>query len=539
MRSLSRWSLALVSALAAGCTQLSGVADYERVEETRHPPCSANADCLRLDPLSYCRKDRGYCVALTSPDCPGVTGDYTSDEAFLFASILPTANAEGAPGPGVPLLNAMRLAVDDFSQTVNGLPPRPGASVRRPLVMLECNDGGNLDSAVRAARHAVGEAGVPAILGPMFSGLTVSVATEVAIPGGTFLLSPTASTQSLTDLNDGGLVWRAAPTADVAAKALAAFLPLLEADPAVRERLGLPAAADPGSPAARLRVGVVSKGDAFGVGLATGLRARLSFNGAAATAAENGGDFFEYDYGNPDNPAASPPRYDEVADRLVADAPQVVFLLGVEEINTEILPRLEDRWAAGRPRPFYLAAQGPYTQGLFSFVAGRDASTGIRERILGVVPGSNGPIFRAFRSKYASRYDAKEADTSGPPASYDAVYLLAYGAVAAAAAGAPPGGAGLAAGMARMVRPGPDVSAGISDINLAFNTLAAGQNVNFEGASGPLDFTLETGDTNSDVQIWCVGPTYAGTNSGVQYRADGTLEGSMADVRSPAGCALP
>ncbi len=545
MRSLSWLVLAAVPAgaalSAAGCNQISGVSGYERSSEVAQPLCATHAECADAfgDNAYVCRKTDGRCVQLTSDDCPYADGfdpanGPLSDDAFVFASILPTTLSGGRPGPGGPLLNAMSLALAEIRGYANGLPPRLGSTTYRPFVMLACNDAGNLETSKRAATHAVAEVGLPAVLGPMFSGITVQVATDVTIAAKAFLLSPTAAVSSLTTLDDDGLVWRTAPTAELQSRALASFTRELEADAATRAALQL-------AEGQKMSVAVVLKGDAFGSDLARGLGTYLKFNGAEATSPANADYYFEHDYGNPDNPAAPPPTYDATAERVIAERPHVIYLLGVEEINAEMLPRIERGWSAPH-RPLYLSASGPYTQGLFSYVQQNDQATGIRKRILGVVPGTNNQTFRNFRSKYGGRYDIAEADTSGPAQSYDAVYLLAYSLVALGDGEIT--GAGIAEGMKRTVplaggAATPIEAGSADDLNKAFAELAAGRNIDFNGASGPVDFDIATGDPNSDMQVWCVGAEYKGKNSDTYYDAEGALVGSVSAFRTSCGLSAP
>ncbi|MCU0680941.1 MAG: ABC transporter substrate-binding protein [Polyangiaceae bacterium] len=533
MRLPLRWFLAalpLAAAVAApGCNQLSGIDDYEKTPLQGTASCAVNADCAGLGEGYICRRadTTSSCVQLLSEDCQTINGDYANDDAFIFVSILPTLQADGVtPGPGAPLLNAMRLAVADFTGTAAGLPPLAEGRARRPLVMLECNDQGDLVTANRAAQHAVREVGLPAVLGPMFSGLTLRVATDVTIPNGAFLLSPTAATQSLTELKDFGLVWRAAPSADLQVQVLANFFSVIEQDPVARASFGL-------SSDALMKVASVYKDDAFGNGLAGGLRGSLTFNKNPATSQPNNDYFFEYNYGNPDNPTSMLPRFQEVADDIIAKQPHVVLLLGVEEITRDLLPLIESGWTGAR-RPFYLSASGPYTPSLFEYVKTNDATTGIRRRIVGVVPGSNNNVFAAFRSKYGSIYEISEADTSGPANAYDAVYMLAYSVVGLGEA--PITGASIAQAMKRLVPPAQvTVSAGPLEINTAYDELSSLRNINFEGASGPLDFNVESGDPNSEMQIWCVGANNSGKYSGAFYDTKNVLTGSMVEVRENCG----
>jgi ABC-type branched-subunit amino acid transport system substrate-binding protein len=519
MRSLLRWLAAVpigVAFSASGCNQISGVNDYEKTELRVVRPCTVNADCAPEGDDFICRKDTLTCVKLTSEDCsisPGA--DFLNDEAFIFASLLPLTNGE-QEGAGAPLRNAMRLAVTDITDTTTGLPPRVVGLPPRPVVMLECNDQGKLDVAKRAAAH-VADVGLPAILGPMFSGIMSTVTLEVTINAGIYVNSPTASAPGITDLPDGGLVWRMAPSAKYQVGSLASLMTIVEADATIRGQLRLTAPQDP------VKVATVFKGDAFGNGLADGVRDQLSFNGVKATVNSNAGLFTEHRYVNPDNPALPAPEddYNRVVDELVQQHPHFVILLGVEEINTDILPRLEARWDTQYPRPYYLSAPGPYAQSLFNFVANDGAATGVRTRMLGIVPGTNNEVFSKFRSKYGGTYDAREADTSGPSHSYDSVYLLAYGAVAVG--DAPITGTALAQSMSRLTS-GVKIDSGPGQLTTAYGELGRNGNIDFNGASGPLSFDLMTGDSNiSDMQFWCISQDNRGKYSDVFFSSNNAL----------------
>nr|MCU0656818.1 hypothetical protein [Polyangiaceae bacterium] len=74
----------------------------------------------------------------------------------------------------------------------------------------------------------------------------------------------------------------------------------------------------------------------------------------------------------------------------------------------------------------------------------------------------------------------------------------------AATAGEPVTGASIAKGLAKLVPQGSQVDSGPSALSAAFTTLRAGGNIDFNGASGPLDFDLSTGEAPADIDIWCV-----------------------------------
>ena len=72
---------------------------------------------------------------------------------------------------------------------------------------------------------------------------------------------------------------------------------------------------------------------------------------------------------------------------------------------------------------------------------------------------------------------------------------------------------------------GAKVDVGADTINSTFMKVANDGPIDYNGASGPLDFDVKTGEAPSDIQIWCV-PKEQGTgkagsamNSGRSYSA--------------------
>jgi branched-chain amino acid transport system substrate-binding protein len=122
----------------------------------------------------------------------------------------------------------------------------------------------------------------------------------------------------------------------------------------------------------------------------------------------------------------------------------------------------------------------------------------------------------------------------GGAGAYDATYLLAYSAVSLGSA--PLTGAALAGGLKKMVPPGTKVDVGEENINSTFTVLQAGNNIDFNGASGPLDFDVKTGEAPSDIQIWCLpkdanGAAASAKSSGAFFNAQTSkLEGQIGSI---------
>lgn len=526
MRVLASIALAGL-AFSVGCNSLldfssykvePGAADAGDQDVSNAPECATNAECIaKLGDFSICRKSDFKCAKLLSPDCPNVLGDWKDDNALVFGSILPIVGPDKAGG--LPQYDAIAVAVDDFKQGSNGLPPAKGTTARRPIVVVGCSeesdDPNDVDAPTRSAQHLVNDVKVPAIIGDSFSGDTQTSA-QVTIPGGVLLMSPSATSVAITDLADNGLVWRTSPSDVIQAKALTTLFPQVEAS--TRSRLGL------GDPMTRpLRVLIVNKGDSYGKGLAAALQQSLVFNGKPATGNAST-DFNTVDFGDPSSGTVdySVPL-GKINALISSTPPDVVFLLGTNEIITNIMVPLE---AASWPmdkKPTYLLADGGLVPELWGAVG---SNTELRKRVFGSAPGTNNDIYKIYRQRYLSFInDGTSPDVGTTAGAYDALYVLAY---AAATIDGPITGAGLNEGLKRVVPPGTASTPGLLNINTALGILASGQNIDYNGASGPLDFDVVKGEAPSDIQIWCLpadakGNALPGINSGIFYNAQTSM----------------
>ncbi|APR84860.1 Branched-chain amino acid ABC transporter, amino acid-binding protein [Minicystis rosea] len=461
--------------------------------------CEKSEQCKDRGPFFVCRKTK--CVSLVNDLCTTVyttkknaADAYLDDNAFFFGSILPTVGGDADYGTLVE--DSIKLAIDDFAK-VNGIPSTTG-NTTRPLVLVGCNDGENEDRTDDAAKHLVDDLGVPAIIGYAFSGNTISVATDVTIKSDVLLFSPAATSNDITMLNDNDLVWRTAPRDEYQAAALAQYYDDVEG--AVKKRYP--------TVTGDMKVAIIHHNDAYGAGLADVLQGKLSFNGKTAAEQLNG-NYKRFNYGDSGSPDLN------IVANVKAFAPHVIFLFGFNEGPETILTSIESQWAvpADMHRPMWVLSDGGQVPVLWEKAI---KSEDLRTRVTGSVPGVNtsyGP-YNTFRTQwFASSYakgGTRSPDTIGTSGAYDITYLLAYSAVAVGAN--PLTGPNLVkAGLRKMV-PGtnvPQVTIGPSSIVNTFPKLAAGQPIDIEGTSGPLDFDT-FGEAPSDIQIWCV-PKGSGT----------------------------
>ncbi len=473
--------------------------------------CDTNQECLdRFDGKpAICRRPDRTCVALTTPDCDLVfPAAALAEDSTLVLGFMAPLRGEFASN-GLPPWEGVQLAVNELDKFGSGLPLPNGA--RRRVAFVACHD---LDDPLRVARHLAENVRVPAIIGPAFSGITLDVATKVTIPAGTLLMSPSATSTAITDLQDQGLVWRTAPSDAIQAIPLSGLAADLE--DRIRASLGMDASE-------KIRLAVTVKGDAYGLGLANAVLGQLQFNGQAALSAQNAPFFRRSDYPDP----SDQPSYDFtglVAD-LVAFTPHVVLALGTTESVTKILKGIEDSWP-GANRPVYVLGDGGRDTELLPLVA---ASPSLADRIVGTVPGRTTTQFAQFASSFKGFHQNKTPGSYADTA-YDAAYLLAYASVAVGKIQLT--GSDFNAGLKKMVG-GVKVPAGPDGINTALNSLTAKNNIDYDGVSGPLDFDVSTGEAPADIVVWCTGidagnqPTFI--DSGQYFDA---LQNSLVGTRS-------
>ncbi len=137
--------------------------------------------------------------------------------AFLFVSTI-TTNTYADIKMGIIL---------GFTGPIESLTPAMAASAE--LAFKEASDSGSLlggkkisveradstcvdSAAATSAAEGLVSGGVIAIMGADCSGVTGAIAKNVAVPNGVVMISPSATSPGLTDLNDNGYFFRTAPS---------------------------------------------------------------------------------------------------------------------------------------------------------------------------------------------------------------------------------------------------------------------------------------------------------------------------------------
>ncbi|HSO36587.1 MAG TPA: hypothetical protein VLT33_28875, partial [Labilithrix sp.] len=310
---------------------------------------------------------------------------------------------------------------------------------------------------------------------------------KVTIPKGVLLITAAATSPSITSLPDKNLLWRTSPTDALQSLAIVDQLPAVEAK--YRADNAVPVAT-------KVRVAFVYINEAYGLGLYEAVTRAGQLNGKAIGDPSNNGLTSALSY--PPDPADLEAQITNILGQT--PRPNLIVGFGSTEMITKFLTPLESRWGAS-PRPVYLFADAAQKTELLDAVA---ADNALRKRIRGSVPTAPraSDNFKSFVFKYEGAFGGPAPSVFGMAGTYDSVFLLGY---AVAAAGTRPiTGDELQKGFARLVS-GTLIEVGGSRMNSGLQALAspAGK-FDFDGASGPLDFDLTTGEARSNIDVWCI-----------------------------------
>ena len=296
------------------------------------------------------------------------------------------------------------------------------------------------------ARQLVEDGSASCLVGDWASSGTFAVAGEVAVPEGVPLISPASTSFELTQLDDRGLLFRTVPSDDLQARALAKL---------AARSLG-------GAAGKKLSIGV--RDDLYGRHFGARLAAAWSRLGGRAQ---------------------GPIRYDpgllhHTADarHIVAGRPDAFAIVDFPQSFARLAPAL---LATGRFR-----ADRLFVPDVMAIDDARDydipaaALDGARGTLPGAAaPGPEGAYFdRLFAGSALQPADQAGFDAQA----FDAVDLCFLSAVAAGSADGE-----AIAGEVEAVSGPPGRRFGPDDLSAAVEALRAGDEIDYQGASGPLD----------------------------------------------------
>ena len=407
-------------------------------------------------------------IALVALTFPLACGGDDDDEAAGDTAAADTPAAEAPSfelviGPVLPLTGdlasfgpsqaeAARIAVEQIEQVLasEGL-----GDVTVTLLPVE-DDGGRSQAGVEAATKHVQTDEANVLLGTMASSVTIPMAEAVAIPNGVVQITPTSTAPEITDLEDDGLVFRILSSDTLQGSAL------------------VDAVADAFGSDATINVG--ARNDAFGTALKELFEQGWEEQGGTVGASVQW------------NPEAT--TLDTEASQLADGSPDGWVIIDFPETFARFGPALV-RAGGWDPTQTFMTEAMRNAEELTKI--GAEATEGLR----GTAPTSeDAPARDAFDVLFEQEAEGSPL-TGFEGASFDAV-LLSFLAALAAGSSDPDD----VKGSLQDVSGPPGEKYTFEQLDQAVQALLAGEDIDYEGAWGPIDFD-ENGDPGSAIyEVW-------------------------------------
>ncbi|MBT3343062.1 MAG: ABC transporter substrate-binding protein [Gemmatimonadetes bacterium] len=332
-----------------------------------------------------------------------------------------------------------------------------GGVLGRTLELVVADTETDPGAAVLGAQSLVAQ-GVVAIVGPQISSATVRVANEVTIASDTPIISPSATAADITTLEDRGLVWRTAASDLLKGKIVATYA----------YELGLRTA------------GIIFVDNEFGRGMLQEFVNSFEALGGQVLNRVN--------YPELDGDAIELYDYRPHAEAVMAEEPDLVYIIAFGADGVKIMINA-DTIVSDTYRPQFMTELAPSAD-LLPLVAVYEGLLGLEQRS---PVSANRDL---FVDNYKARYGQDPEQFSD--GIYDAVYLLALAIEQ--------GGSTDADVIVSQLR---DVSLSGAAVNVAdfarAKTLIDNDlDIDYEGASGSIDFDAHGDVTSGTFRVWQV-----------------------------------
>ena len=357
---------------------------------------------------------------------------------------------------GEPIDTAAGIAVDIINETLEE-EAIEGMSVE---IVASEDDQTDPTAGVEAATKLVQSDNATVIVGALASSVSTPIAESVTVPNGVVQISPASTSPALTDLADDGFFWRTPPSDALQGQVLAE---------AMAEEFGADATVNTGT-----------RNDAYGTALVGVFEENWEANGGTIGASVSW------------NPEAS--TFDTEAQQLAGGEPDAWLIIDFPETFAKVGPALVRAGGWDPTRTF--TADGLRSSDLPGDV-GEEATEGMR----GTAPTSEGaPAGDAFATAYEERAEGVSRQTFDAQA-FDAVIVSFLAAVRGGASDSETIRDNLQAVSGAGEGEGADQYT-FEQLGDAINALLAGEEIDYEGASGPINFD-ENGDPGAALyEVW-------------------------------------
>jgi len=357
---------------------------------------------------------------------------------------------------GIKRVEAIELAVEEINN-YSGV-------FDREIELIIKDTETNADVAVVKAGELIDE-GVVAIIGANASSATIAVANGVTIPAGMTLISPGSASPAVTDLVDNNTVFRTVPSG--------AFE-------------GMKAAQIAATDSGYTNAAVVHIDGAYGNGLSDAFVDEFESLGGTISANIAYPEMTETEIENYD--------FSQYMVELFGGTPEIIYIVSYGPDGSAVVGAMQDYLdTVDLTPPLFFGCQG---NRLDALLVGEEA---ILEGMLGLQPTvpADSENYQKFVTNYTAKYGYAPDELT--ETAYDAVYLLAYSILISEENFDV---ADIAANLTNASEIGDVINVDEYDKGWAYIT--GGHDINYEGASGNIDFD-ENGDiTNYTYELWTV-----------------------------------
>ncbi len=371
-----------------------------------------------------------------------VAGDVTdaTNGVLEIGYILPETGQLAFLGP--PMIGAVELAIADINAA--------GGVLGNDVKLLTGDEAGDTTVATQSAQRLLGE-GVDAIVGAASSSMSLSFIDAVTGAGVT-QCSPSNTSPTFTTYDDSGQYFRTAPSDELQGPVLANAV------------LG----------DGHTNVAVLARADDYGQGLLNAVVATLTANGGTIAA--------EITY----DPEAA--NFDAEVQQVIDSGADSAILISFDE-GAQILSTMIENNVGPADFPVY-GAESLKSAGLPALVDPDNAN--VIDGLKGTAPGSSPDGDTAFVERLVAEKNLE--DTLFAPEAYDCAILIA---LAAQAAGSDDG-EDIAAALISVTVDGTDCNTFAACKEL----LDAGEEINYGGVSGKVDFREPGEPSNGFYEVW-------------------------------------
>jgi len=340
----------------------------------------------------------------------------------------------------------------------------------RDIQLIEIDDGGTASTGISAVKKLHKE-NINLILGPTWSSVTLAIAPAFTIPNNMLVISYSATSPKISDLDDNNLVWRTAPSD--------AFQGKISANYAYKT-LGI------------RKVAILAANEAWANGLAN------SFKNAFEKLGGNITNFVHFPQLSDDEIL----NYDFTPslDKLFSQQPEAVLLATLVAAGVKITNDIvQDGYLKNNYMPQFLAGDS-YNNS--NFIA--NGHSKIVNNIIGTVPANavDNMNFLKFSINYNARWGYNPQAFAAN--SYDALYLLAYAILKSNGSTNP---LDIITHLRNVSGGNPNIQGTVINVNelkKGEGIINTGGNINYNGASGKIDFDANGDPGSGTYHIWRV-----------------------------------